>query len=278
MINAACYETARNWRFERFRMGDYVLGYTYDTDIPLSDAVAASAAVPGLVGPLVLDTQPYSWFNYKDRLSGLNGQMDPDSHVRRRTEETTPEHAKVHLWDGGVYDNLAVEGLHNFDEGWREGIDFLIASSACGRPQSKGYRRWQVILRIIDITMYQVLSLRSRAVLERIKNHKDVGSYLHIGNTCSYVLTNAREEALRRADLEEARRLEDAIARLCSDGQCLSDDQAELSATMETTARRLSQEEFERLFRHGFEVADYTLHAHHADKFGYVGYANSPWG
>jgi NTE family protein len=277
MINATCYETGRNWRFERFRMGDYVLGYTQDPDIPLSDAVAASAAVPGLVGPLVLDTQPYSWFRYTDEPTGVEEHIDSDSPNTAKTEPTKPAYPKVHLWDGGVYDNLGLEGLHNFIGGWRQGVDFLIASSASGEPQNKAYRRWGVVLRIIDITMYQVLALRSRAVLERIKNHKDRGSYLHIGNTCEYVLTDARKEALRRKDLEEARRLEDAIVRLCSDSKCLSDDQAKLAANMETTARRLSQEEFERLFRHGFEVADYTLYAYHPDKFEYVGYGSSRW-
>ncbi len=34
MINATCYETGKNWRFERFRMGDYLYGYTYNTDLP----------------------------------------------------------------------------------------------------------------------------------------------------------------------------------------------------------------------------------------------------
>jgi len=28
MINATCHETGKNWRFERFRMGDYRFGYT----------------------------------------------------------------------------------------------------------------------------------------------------------------------------------------------------------------------------------------------------------
>lgn len=42
LINATCYETGKNWRFESFRMGDYRFGYSNDTDIPVSDAVAAS--------------------------------------------------------------------------------------------------------------------------------------------------------------------------------------------------------------------------------------------
>jgi len=34
MINSTCYETGRNWRFERERMGDSSFGHTTDTDIP----------------------------------------------------------------------------------------------------------------------------------------------------------------------------------------------------------------------------------------------------
>ncbi len=41
---------------------------------------------------------------------------------------------------------------------------------------------------------------------------------------------------------------------------------------MQTVIRRLSEEEFERLYRHGFEVADYTLYAFNADRFEYLGY------
>ncbi|OGO44391.1 MAG: hypothetical protein A2W37_10640 [Chloroflexi bacterium RBG_16_63_12] len=47
---------------------------------------------------------------------------------------------------------------------------------------------------------------------------------------------------------------------------------------MGTTIRRVTPAEFERLFRHGFEVADYTLYAYHPDTFPYIGYVNSRWG
>jgi len=264
MINATCYETGKNWRFERFRMGDYVFGYTYDTNIPLSDALAASAGFPGLIGSLVLDARPYSWFKYADREREVKELVDSDSHVRRKTEPTKPIYSKVHLWDGGVYDNLGLEGLHDFVKGWREDVDFLIVSDASGRSKPEKYRSGpKALLRIITgILMDQVRSLRSRAVLERLINHKDPGGFLQIGNTCRHVLGNAERQ--------------DEIARLCP--QCLSDEQADSAANMETMIGRLSQEEFERLFRHGFEVADYTLYAYHADEFDYIGYSNSRWG
>ena len=250
MINATCYETGKNWRFESFRMGDYLFGYTDDPNIPLSDALAASAGFPGLIGSLALDAHSFSWFKYTD---GSKGAKEP----------TQPAYAKLHLWDGGVYDNLGLEGLHDFVEGWREDVDFLIVSDASGRAKPEEYRAGvKALLRIITgIMMDQIRSLRSRAIVERFINHKDPGGFLQIGNTCKQVLGNAKHK--------------DEVTRLCS--QCLSHTEAELAANMETVIRRLSPEEFDRLFRHGFEVADYTLYAYHADEFKYIGFGNSRW-
>lgn len=265
MINATCYETAKNWRFERFRMGDYLFGYTYDTDILLSDALAASAGFPGLIGPLILDTRPYSWFKYKRRKLGPTNQMDPDDHVNRKTEPVTPDYSKLHLWDGGVYDNLGLEGLHNFREGWREGIDFVIVSDASGKSRPERYWVWKSLMRIITgVMMDQIRSLRSRAVLERMINHKneDPGGFIRIGNTCSYVLRGTE--------------MEDEIPDMSL--HCLTKEEADSAANMKTEIGRLSEERYELLFRHGFEVADYTLYAHNTDKFKYIGYSKSHWG
>ncbi|OGO44392.1 MAG: hypothetical protein A2W37_10645, partial [Chloroflexi bacterium RBG_16_63_12] len=133
MINTTCYETGKNWRFERFRMGDYVFGYTADPSVPLSDALAASAGFPGLIGALALDARPHEWFKY--RRSSPGGDSDS-----REKERIQPPYPQVHLWDGGVYDNLGLEPLHNFVGGWRQGIDFLIASDASGKPMPETYQ------------------------------------------------------------------------------------------------------------------------------------------
>ncbi len=138
MINATCYETGKNWRFERFRMGDYVFGYSNDTDIPLSDAMAASAGFPGLIGPLVLETTGRRWFNYRRATSGASPPTEAGD--ERKTETIQPAYREVHLWDGGVYDNHGLEALHDFHRGWREGVEFLIVSDAAGRATSEGAR------------------------------------------------------------------------------------------------------------------------------------------
>ena len=256
MINTTCYETGKNWRFERARMGDYIFGYSADPPIPLSDALAASAGYPGLIGALSLEAGPHAWFKYKPAPGGAAAS--------REKEIISPIYPKVHLWDGGVYDNLGLEPLHNFVGGWRQGIDFLVASDASGQADPEKYQPGiKAVLRIIGgVMMEQIRSLRSRAVIERMINHKDRGGFLQIGNTCREVL-------------EAAKRPADEIARLSA--ACLSAKDVNQAAKMGTTIRQLAPEEFERVFRHGFEVADYTLHAYNSADFPYVGYSTSRW-
>ena len=265
MINATCYETGKNWRFERFRMGDYLIGYTHDTDLPLSDAMAASAGFPGLVGALTLEASGKSWFQYTDTSRGEPAGGDPGTQKGSTTEPIQPAFPSVHLWDGGVYDNHGLEGLHDFVHGWRKDVDFLVVSDAAGRSKPEKYQRGvKALLRIVSgIMMDQIRSLRARAILERLINHgdQDQGGFLQIGNSCRYVL----ETAGRPQDAEN----------FCPG--CLSEEEADQAANMETVIRKLTSEEFNRLFRHGFEVADYTLYAYNDDKFNYIGFGNSSW-
>lgn len=262
LINATCYETGKNWRFERFRMGDYVFGYCFDPDLPLADALAASAGFPGLIGPLVLDTKRYTWSRYVDLPQEIAPLTDPETQRSRVRESVTPEFSPIHLWDGGAYDNYGLEGLIDVRHGWRNDVEFLIVSDGAGRSSSEKYRRGaRALLRLSSgIMMDQVRSLRTRVVLERLLNHSedDKGSFLQMGNTASLVLSEARKEA--------------AIAQVAP--ASLSVEEAQRAATMPTVIRKLTSEEFERLFRHGFEVADCTLFAYYSDQFAHVDYAH----
>ena len=263
MINATCYETGKNWRFERFRMGDYLFGYTYDTDLPVSDAMAASAGFPGGIGPLVIEASKHAWFKYTDQSEAQALMMNPEEQLERVTEPVQPAFSQAHLWDGGVYDNQGLEGLHKFVSGWRKDIDFLVVSDASGPPKTEKYARGvKALLRMATgIMKEQIRALRARAVIERLINHpEDKGVYLQTGNTCQHVLSNAG--------------LFDDIPVLCPG--CLDDQEARLAAEMPTVIRKLTDSEYERLFRHGFEVADYTLYAYYPDEFANIGYENLP--
>lgn len=242
VINATTYETGKNWRFMPQRMGDYRVGYVVEPNIPLADAVAASAAFPGLIGSLVLDTQGFTWNRY------ISGQLVPIDH---------PPPSKLHLWDGGVYDNLGVEAL--FKPGrtagaYRDEYNFLIVSDASAPFDGGSTPRWKSPLRLIDIATSQIRSLRSRMLIDHFVRNPDSGVYLRIGNSASYLL--------REAGVDEA------TQRLVADA-CLSKLDIAAAASVGTHLRQLSESEFDRLYRHGWEVTDCTLSSRHSTRFQY---------
>ncbi|MCJ7701530.1 MAG: patatin-like phospholipase family protein [Anaerolineales bacterium] len=259
MINATCYETGKNWRFERFRMGDYQFGYTNDTHYPLAEAVAASAALPALIGPLVFNTAEFSWFQYLDESEELKPE---EAQLGRKTRPIQPEFSNLHLWDGGVYDNLGLEGLHDFRKGWPK-VDFLIVSDASGTFKNEKYRRGPpALMRMATgIMKNQIRSLQSRTVLERIIDHSDRGSYLRTGNDSAGILTRANKK--------------DEIETLCA--QSLSAGEAKDLADLPTDIAAVSPGLFDLLFRHGFEVADTTMYAFNQDLFKFIGFQNTRW-
>ena len=260
MINATTYETGKNFRFERFRMGDYLLGYTNDTDLPVSDAMAASAGFPGLIGALFLPTTGRKWFKYEDKVDAFLKMAGEDEETQWKKVPVQVKYPTVHLWDGGVYDNQGLEGIFDFNKGWTYKWGFLIASDASGRSTEEKYRPGiPAIMRLMTgIMMTQVRSLRTRALLERLTNHgkQDQGAFLVTGNTARGILTSAGHA--------------DWIPQF-SQGS-LPEDKAHWAETMGTAIQKLTPDVYELLFHHGFEVADATLCAYYPDDFKHIPY------
>ena len=227
IINATCYQTGKNWRFQRDLMGDYQTKYVMDPKFRLSHALAASAAVPGLIGPLRLNSKRHQWSECHDD----------------EWREIRPKYKHLHLWDGGVYDNLGVESLFKPGQGLCGDTDFLIVCDA-SRPLSSETRqsRWRpgylkASMRLVDIATDQVRSLRTRMLMEYFKQNPGSGAYLRLGLATKKV-----------------------YSRSPSTGKpALTDDEVRRVSQIETTLRRLTHGEFSLLFRHGFEVADATL-------------------
>lgn len=258
-INATCYESGKDWRFDREQAGDYLIGHTHETDrIPLSDAMAASAGFPGLVGALPFKVHKYHW------------QRRPAADPCDTPVDTRAVFPVVHLWDGGVYDNQGLEVFHEFDysfRGWQSGVDFLVVSDASGRAHPEPYRiGLNAIMRIITgVMMDQIRSLRARAVVARLKARelKSPGLYLQIGRT--------GECQLRHAGLTEAALLAQVRA------EQLPPDVVARTEHLQTTIRRLTPEEFGHLFRHGYEITDTNLFAYYPETFARSPYLSSRW-
>jgi NTE family protein len=140
VINAANTSTAARFGFEAEALGDYVIGEVpaVGTGLRLAQAVSASAAVPGLLAPVV-----------------LRGITFPCQ--RGRT---------IRLVDGGTYDNSALEPVDGAGE------QLIVALNAGGLFVTGRYGRIPLIR---DLTLAQSLlyrqstALRRRAMVERFQ-------------------------------------------------------------------------------------------------------------
>ena len=240
-LNATTYESGKNWRFiPQRRMGDYVVNYVEKPNILLADAMAASAAYPELIGALVLDTRKYNWFKFRGK----------------NREEIDLEFNKLHLWDGGLYENLGVESLFKIENEhpYPDDCNFLIVSDASNpiRFNKHTTRPLKRALRLIAISMDQVRSLRARILINHFENHKNSGVYFKIGNT-------------GRKILEDVKTNNKLINELTKNS--LPADEAQSAQDFETTLRKLTETEYDLLYQHGWEVANFTLQARCPDIF-----------
>jgi NTE family protein len=243
IVNATSYETGKNWRFTRHRMGDYEFGYVSDPPVLIADAIAASAGYPLLIGFLSLDTADYSWWRFEEGSTSV-------------TRLHNPEHRRVHLWDGGVYDNLGVEALFKVGKGLRQGYNFLVVSDASTALDiGKRYVIVQQARRLLSVAMDQVRSLRTRTIFDHFGRDPGSGVYLLMAKTV-------------REALSEGRVPEDVIERVVPG--CMPDEEARVAAKFSTTLRKISEHEFDLIYRHGWEVADCNLRAHRPDLFAEV--------
>jgi len=241
-INTTCLETGKNWRFSKHEMGDWQFGRHYAPPFRLAEATAASAAVPYIVGALHLKLPPEGWY-----------ETDPATRkpIRRTNTQST-----VRLWDGGAYENLGLESLYKPKQGLIE-CDFLICSDASGPLPAMGradpfaiFRGHLASPRLFDIGSDQIRALRSRMLMASIASGQVKGAIVRMGNS-------ARDIDIKAGRLRDAAH----YARF------LKDEEVALAFQYPTDLKALSELCFDRIARHGFEVADSTLTAHNFEQF-----------
>ncbi|WP_284077274.1 patatin-like phospholipase family protein [Herbaspirillum aquaticum] len=245
-INCTTAETGRRFRFKLMTMGDYELGYAKVEKFSLAKAIAVSAAFPGGIGPLSIKTEDFEW----KKRPGVWGQGQGSG------VPFTPPFKRVHLYDGGLYDNLGIEPLFDVgrqsfkvDETLESQPQFLLVSDA-----GAALKR-QFILnplnpmrfkRIADIALDQTRALRVRALMRFLQQQPESGAYLGIGT--------AADGGIRRF----ATKGEELAAHL--QATCwLSVAEAQSAATYSTTLCRMSEQSFDLISRHGYETAKWNL-------------------
>ena len=212
-INSTCYETGVNWRFSTNYIGDYLYGINEKgIQFPLQKALASSAAFPGLIGPVV----------YKPNWGKAT---------------------KVHLWDGGVYDNLGAEVLFDIDKGFEKDIDVLMISDAGKKIEYETRGFFKSALRLTEITTNQIRALRSRIVVGHLKKNPKSGGYFPIGRSVKYILKKAKVH------------IDPQIIK-----NSLSDSEVRKASQYPTDLKKISPGDFNLILRHGYETANAVLH------------------
>lgn len=235
-INGTTAENGRRFRFKNCEIGDYEVGYAQAPNLKLAAAMAVSAAFPGGIGPLSLPTAGYSW--KKRKAWGLGNPI----------EEVTPRFSRLHLYDGGVYDNLGIEPL--FDVGSQSlknesqpEINYLIVSDA-GKPFARGQipgpLRLKRLQRVADVAFDQARALRVRSLVNFLKKQKSSGMYLQIG---ADPVNCIKQFAAK-----------DQIESLIASNSWQSSNTVSDALAYKTTLAQMKEADFDLIARHGYET------------------------
>lgn len=225
-VNTTCLETGKNWRFTRGFMGDWQFGRHYSPDIAVADAMAASAAVPYVIGALELQLPKDGWW-----------QTDPAT--KAPTRKLEPRYSKVRLWDGGAYENMALEPLYKPVEGL-QGCNVLVCSDASAPLAApvgilKGLLTGKLASpRLFDIASDQIRSLRSRMLMKATTQREIDGFLLRLG-------TSARDFAKASGDLPG-----------------LTDEECAFCLNYPTNLTKVAPDHFDLIAQHGHDVARMT--------------------
>jgi NTE family protein len=213
-INGTTAENGKRFRFKASQMGDYELGYTIGCNtFLLANAMAVSAAFPGLIGPLTLRASAFEW------------KRRPWGSAPGSEEVVKLPFKSLHLYDGGVYDNLGLEPF--FDSGRQSSKvgDECIVTSDAGLPLPKETSRNPLsvfrLTRVADVMSEQGRSLRVRAFSNYLQGGKGRGAFLYIAGPKPQ----------------------------------MPDVEAQFAMRFPTSLRRLSEANFDRLADHGHSVA-----------------------
>jgi len=214
VLHATNLQTGSLWRFSKPYMADWRIGEVREPAVELAFAVAASSAFPPFLSPARLALRPNAW----TRLDGADLHREPFT-------------TRVVLSDGGVYDNLGLETIEDYET--------VLVSDAGGpfAPQSSVARLWLgQMRRVLDVIDHQVRSLRKRRFFERMRARGTKGAYWGIRTD----IAEYGEAAALDAPCEATVELADVHTRL-----------AALPADMQ-----------ERLIDWGYAVCDAALRCH----------------
>lgn len=222
-------------------MGDYELGYADASDFPLASALAVSAAFPGGIGPLQIESAKFFWYK----------QDSWDS--KERAKQVKLSFKKLHLYDGGLYDNLGLEtffdiGKQAFKVRTDHSINYLVVSDAGAAfvreeiPSALNPLRFK---RIADISFDQSRALRVRSLIGFLQKQPRAGVFLQLGTDAI--------DSIRKLGNDKS-----APQKILLSLPWLTKEQAHAASHFKTSLKKLTDAEFQLISRHGYETAKWN--------------------
>ncbi len=219
-INGTTAQSGKRFRFKKANIGDYSIGYATTKEYPLAAAMAVSAAFPGGFGPLTLDAEKMTWYKRE--------AWDTAPETERAI---TPQYPKLHLYDGGVYDNLGLEPFFDSSTGCAKFENTIIISSDAGKPMPRSFSAGPLnpfrLLRIADIMCDQIHALKIRIFMRYIISGEDVGQFIPITDTLDGSVEGCRE--------------------------------ADFASSFPTSLAKINYDRFDKIAGHGYNVAEKFL-------------------
>ncbi|WFU04534.1 patatin-like phospholipase family protein (plasmid) [Rhizobium sp. CB3171] len=225
------------FRFTRKYAGDYILGYIPDPQIKLSTAVAASAAFPPFLSPVVLDVTESDFEDWPDDVE----QIGVDVAAFRR---------RIVLCDGGVYDNHGIEPIAK-----RFTTNFVSDGGAPFARVPIEHVDWlSQLRRIADVEDSQVRALRRRALIESFR----------VGNAVVENGTISVEQLDRGARLGAYWGIDTDQSKIgLSDGLLVDPVVASSLAAVSTRLSNPGDDIAKGLVNWGYAIADRSIRAHY---------------
>jgi NTE family protein len=242
-INGTTAENGRRFRFKNRVMGDYELGYASAESFDLARAMAISAAFPGGIGPLTVRADNLQWKKSKDWDANVPELYDIPF-------------KKLHLYDGGLYDNLGLEPLFHTahqkikkDNTIEADMNFLLVSDAgapLARKEILGPLNPLRFKLIADIAMDQCRALRIRPFMNFLQQNPSAGAYVGIG-------ADAVSQIKKHAEKNES------VANELLALKWLTAEEARQAAAYGTNLCKISPFWFDLIERHGYETAKWNI-------------------
>jgi NTE family protein len=223
-FNASNLQSGALWRFAKPYMADYKVGRVLSPTIEVAEAVAASSAFPPFLSPISLKLPAGAVDTFPND--------KPELHCEPYTRE-------VVLSDGGVYDNLGLEGVVS-------PCEVRLVSDGGGKlkPKKRPPRNWPLqTLRVLRVVDSQVRAGRThRLILEyqQCKEDGKSGGALWTINTpiAKYAAPNCLE---------------------------VSPTETHRLAKVKTRLAKLSRQDQERLVNWGYAACDGGMRSYHEE-------------